>query len=296
MGMPAARVTDLHTCPMVTGLVPHVGGPILPPCAVNVLIGNLPAARVGDLALCAGGPDTIVKGSLGVFINGQPAARIGDLTVHGGVITTGLPTVLIGDTWSGGGAGAGAGAGGDGAPDAETGTGSATPDKQPSPPEISDQKILEKFGKDIPESQKKPSGAEVTKYQSDREFKEERLKITPDIDPNKLANINGYAYNRKIFINKDKANKWTITHEQLHHYSNKSFKDKFRNINGMNFNEGTTEYFTRQISGVKRPGIYEAQAAAAEAVAKKVGDDVLRKAYFGGDPAAIEAVVKALGP
>ncbi len=101
MGMPAARVTDLHTCPMVTGLVPHVGGPILPPCAVNVLIGNLPAARVGDLALCAGGPDTIVKGSLGVFINGQPAARIGDLTVHGGVITTGLPSVLIGDTWGG---------------------------------------------------------------------------------------------------------------------------------------------------------------------------------------------------
>lgn len=107
MGMPAARVTDLHTCPMVTGLVPHVGGPILPPCAVTVLIGSLPAARVGDLALCAGGPDTIVKGSLGVFINGQPAARIGDLTVHGGVITTGLPTVLIGDIGSGGGAGAG---------------------------------------------------------------------------------------------------------------------------------------------------------------------------------------------
>lgn len=111
MGMPAARVTDLHTCPMVTGLVPHVGGPILPPCAVNVLIGNLPAARVGDLALCAGGPDTIVKGSLGVFINGQPAARIGDLTVHGGVITTGLPSVLIGDIWSGGGAGAGGASG-----------------------------------------------------------------------------------------------------------------------------------------------------------------------------------------
>lgn len=97
MGMPAARVTDLHTCAMVTGLVPHVGGPILPPCAVTVLIGGLPAARVSDLAFCAGGPDAIVKGSLGVFICSMPAARIGDLTVHGGVITTGLPTVLIGD-------------------------------------------------------------------------------------------------------------------------------------------------------------------------------------------------------
>jgi uncharacterized Zn-binding protein involved in type VI secretion len=94
---PAARVADMHTCPMVTGVVPHVGGPILPPCCPTVLIGGLPAARVTDLATCAGPPDTIVKGSPTVLINGLMAARMGDLTAHGGVIILGLPTVMIGD-------------------------------------------------------------------------------------------------------------------------------------------------------------------------------------------------------
>ena len=93
---PAARITDMHVCPMATGLVPHVGGPILPPCGPTVLIGGIPAARVGDMAVCAGGPDTIAVGSTSVTIGGSPAARIGDATAHGGVITTGLPTVLIG--------------------------------------------------------------------------------------------------------------------------------------------------------------------------------------------------------
>jgi len=96
MGQPAARVTDMHVCPMVTGIVPHVGGPIIPPCAVTVLIGCLPAARVGDMATCVGPPDAIVKGSMTVLISGQPAARIGDMTAHGGNIILGLPTVLIG--------------------------------------------------------------------------------------------------------------------------------------------------------------------------------------------------------
>jgi uncharacterized Zn-binding protein involved in type VI secretion len=59
-GQPAARVTDMHACPMVTGVVPHVGGPILPPGGVTVLIGGLPAARVGDMATCVGPPDTII--------------------------------------------------------------------------------------------------------------------------------------------------------------------------------------------------------------------------------------------
>lgn len=86
----------MHTCAMVTGVVPHVGGPILPPCCPTVLHGGLPAARVSDLCFCAGGPDTIIQGSATVMIGGLPAARIGDLTVHGGVIVTGLPTVLIG--------------------------------------------------------------------------------------------------------------------------------------------------------------------------------------------------------
>jgi len=94
--MPAARVADMHVCPMVTGVVPHVGGPILPPCAINVLIGGMPAARVGDLATCVGPPDVIVLGSFTVLIGGQPAARIGDMTAHGGAIITGCMTVLIG--------------------------------------------------------------------------------------------------------------------------------------------------------------------------------------------------------
>jgi uncharacterized Zn-binding protein involved in type VI secretion len=76
--------------------VPHVGGPILPACCPTVLIGGMPAARVGDLATCVGPPDTIAKGSATVMIGGIPAARIGDNTVHGGVIVAGCPTVMIG--------------------------------------------------------------------------------------------------------------------------------------------------------------------------------------------------------
>lgn len=92
----AARLTDMHICPMVTGVVPHVGGPITGPGASTVLIGNLPAARVGDILVCTGPPDIIVKGSSSVLIAGQPAARQGDSTAHGGVIVGGLPTVQIG--------------------------------------------------------------------------------------------------------------------------------------------------------------------------------------------------------
>lgn len=93
---PAARLTDPHVCPAVTVLVPHVGGPIVAPGAVTVLIGALPAARVTDLAVCVGPPDMIAMGSTTVMINGLPAARIGDMTVHGGVIVGGMPTVMIG--------------------------------------------------------------------------------------------------------------------------------------------------------------------------------------------------------
>jgi len=107
---PAARLTDLHICPEVTGVVPHVGGPILAPGAPTVLIGGLPAARVADMVTCVGPPDTIVQGSTSVLICGQPAARMGDQTAHGGVIALGCFTVLIGDSGGGGGAGA-AGAG-----------------------------------------------------------------------------------------------------------------------------------------------------------------------------------------
>jgi uncharacterized Zn-binding protein involved in type VI secretion len=93
----AARLADMHVCPLVNpGGVPHVGGPVAGVCAINVLIGNQPAARVGDLLICTGPPDTIVKGSTTVFIGGMPAARVGDNTAHGGVIVQGFPTVVIG--------------------------------------------------------------------------------------------------------------------------------------------------------------------------------------------------------
>lgn len=92
---PAARITDMHVCPMVTGVVPHVGGPILPPGCPTVLIGMLPAARVTDMAVCVGPPDAIVLGSFTVLIGSMPAARMGDMTAHGGVIVMGYPTVII---------------------------------------------------------------------------------------------------------------------------------------------------------------------------------------------------------
>jgi len=92
---PAARVLDSHVCPMVTGVVPHVGGPITLGC-FTVLIGGMPAARVTDMCVCVGPPDVIVKGSSTVLIGGLPAARIGDTTAHGGSIVVGCPTVMIG--------------------------------------------------------------------------------------------------------------------------------------------------------------------------------------------------------
>lgn len=92
---PAARLTDMHTCPAANGPVPHVGGPVTGPGAPTVLIGMMPAARVTDMAVCVGPPDTIVKGSTKVLIANMPAARMGDSTAHGGVIVAGCPTVLI---------------------------------------------------------------------------------------------------------------------------------------------------------------------------------------------------------
>ncbi len=86
----------MHVCPMVTGIVPHVGGPIAAPGAPTVLVGGLPAARMGDMATCVGPPDMIVMGSPTVLIGGQMAARLGDPTAHGGAIVLGCFTVLIG--------------------------------------------------------------------------------------------------------------------------------------------------------------------------------------------------------
>lgn len=92
----AARITDFHLCPMVSGAVPHVGGPIIGPGEASVLIGGLPAAVVGDSASCSGPPDSIVAGSATVLIGGKPAARMGDPSAHGGSIASGEPSVLIG--------------------------------------------------------------------------------------------------------------------------------------------------------------------------------------------------------
>lgn len=96
MPFPAARLTDMHVCPMVTVLVPHVGGPVAGPGCPTVLIGGLPAARVGDMAVCVGPPDVIALGAFTVLIGGMPAAYLGSLTAHGGTIVLGCPTVLVG--------------------------------------------------------------------------------------------------------------------------------------------------------------------------------------------------------
>lgn len=96
---PAARLTDMHVCPMQTPAIPpipHVGGPIVGPGVPTVLIASMPAAVVGDSCVCVGPPDTIAMGSTTVMIGGQPAARMGDSTVHGGSIVIGAPTVIIG--------------------------------------------------------------------------------------------------------------------------------------------------------------------------------------------------------
>jgi uncharacterized Zn-binding protein involved in type VI secretion len=96
MGQPAARLTDMHVCPMFTGPVPHVGGPIVGPGCPTVLIGMLPAARISDMLVCLGPPDVIIMGAPTVLIGGMPAARMGDSTAHGGTIVLGCFTVLIG--------------------------------------------------------------------------------------------------------------------------------------------------------------------------------------------------------
>lgn len=96
MGQPAARLTDMHVCPMFTGPVPHVGGPIVGPGCPTVLIGMLPAARISDMLVCVGPPDVIAMGAPTVLIGGMPAARMGDSTAHGGTIVLGCFTVLIG--------------------------------------------------------------------------------------------------------------------------------------------------------------------------------------------------------
>ena len=95
---PASRATDMHVCPMQTPAIvpiPHVGGPLLP-LPSTVLIGNLPAATLGQPCICVGPPDSVIMGSMTVLVNNKPAVRMGDPTAHGGTVLLGWPTVLIG--------------------------------------------------------------------------------------------------------------------------------------------------------------------------------------------------------
>ena len=92
----AIRIGDMHVCPLVTGNVPHVGGPVSGPGVPTVLIEGMPAAVMGDMAVCTGPPDSLVKGSSSVMIGGKPAVRVGDTTAHGGNLVVGATTVMIG--------------------------------------------------------------------------------------------------------------------------------------------------------------------------------------------------------
>lgn len=94
-GKPIATIGSMHVCPMVTGYVPHVGGPVSGPGAPNVLINGKPAALMGDMCVCTGPPDSIVQGEPTVLINGTPVATMGSMTAHGGSIVVGEPTVMV---------------------------------------------------------------------------------------------------------------------------------------------------------------------------------------------------------
>lgn len=96
MGMMVARAGDMHVCPMITVLVPHVGGPILPPGCPTVMVGGMPAAVVGGMVTCVGPPDTLIMGSTTVMAVGMPLVRMGDPTAHGGTVIIGCPTVMAG--------------------------------------------------------------------------------------------------------------------------------------------------------------------------------------------------------
>lgn len=93
---PAARLGDIHICPMCDGPKPHVGGPVAMGSA-NVFIEGKPAARLGDQLVCVGPPDAFLAGSPSVLINGKPACRITDPLAHGGKIPLGALKTNIGD-------------------------------------------------------------------------------------------------------------------------------------------------------------------------------------------------------
>jgi hypothetical protein len=163
-------------------------------------------------------------------------------------------------------------------------------------PEQVEKEVTDKFGKYIPKGQLDSPASKVTNFQDDAAFQSEVNKRHPDlakfgIDPNSVM---GESYEGKIYINKDKADIGTAYHEQMHHYSNPEFIKRFGVVSGVKFNEGVTEYLTRQTYSGNRSGHYDTEEKLAEAVAKKVGEDVLRKAYFQGDEPAMKKVNDAL--
>jgi uncharacterized Zn-binding protein involved in type VI secretion len=89
-------VGDTHSCPMVSGTVPHVGGTVISGCS-SVLLGNSPVARMGDKVLCTGTGmiATIIQGDANVLIGGKPIAYVGCMTSHGGFLTSGKANALI---------------------------------------------------------------------------------------------------------------------------------------------------------------------------------------------------------
>lgn len=159
-----------------------------------------------------------------------------------------------------------------------------------TPAEISNERILQTFGNDIPASRKSPCAAEVVHYQNAQEFKERYEKLHGKSDKDASTIKGEYLFDtREIYINTDADNSGTITHEQMHFYSSDAFMLDFADAKYGKITEGVNEYFTRKIVG-KREGIYEAETEEATMLAERVGEDVLRKAYFGGDAAAIESV------
>jgi len=193
---PAARITDMHVCPLVTGVVPHVGGPILPPCEPTVLIGYLPAARITDMATCVGPPDVILMGSPTVLINNLMAARIGDPTAHGGVIVLGCFTVIIGEV---------------GAPSPSTPAKPAPAAPAPRGAKSPDQATLDNIKALL---NKCATGKEAVKYLEDQKI------------PVSFADGNGsYWDDKKIIISRSESVNsaaLTIVHELHHARSTKS--------------------------------------------------------------------------
>ena len=88
-------IGTMHICPMVTGMIPHIGGPIIGPGCPGVKINGKPVSLIGDICTCSGPPDVVAQGHSGVFVNGTPIVVHNCLTAHGGIIPMGESGVII---------------------------------------------------------------------------------------------------------------------------------------------------------------------------------------------------------